>query len=63
MGRARLGKLGSVLLSGGGNGSPLQYSCLENPLDRGTWRAAVHGVAKSQIWLTRFSSPFFVTEQ
>ena len=34
--------------SGGGNGNPLQYSCLENPKDRGAWRAAVHGVAKSQ---------------
>ena len=33
---------------GGGNGNPLQYSCLENPMDRGTWRATVHGVAKSR---------------
>ena len=31
-----------------GNGYPFQYSCLENPMDRGAWRAAVHGVAKSQ---------------
>ena len=31
-----------------GNGNPLQYSCLENFMDRGTWRAIVHGVAKSQ---------------
>ena len=31
-----------------GNGTPLQYSCLENPMDRGAWKAAVHGVAKSQ---------------
>ena len=31
-----------------GNGNPLQYSCLENPLNRGAWRAIVHGVAKSQ---------------
>ena len=31
-----------------GNGTPLQQSCLENPMDRGTWWAAVHGVAKSQ---------------
>ena len=31
---------------GGGNGNPLQYSCLENPLDRGAWRAAVHGATK-----------------
>ena len=33
---------------GGGNGNPLQYSCLENPVDRGAWQAAVHGIA-SQI--------------
>ena len=34
--------------AGEGNGHPLQYSCLENPMDRGAWRAAVHGVTKSQ---------------
>ena len=33
---------------GGGHGNSLQYSCLENPMDRGAWRAIVHGVAKSQ---------------
>ena len=33
---------------GGGNGNPLQYSCLENPMDRGAWRATVHRVAKSR---------------
>ena len=33
---------------GQGNGNPLQYSCLENSMDRGGWRATVHGVAKSQ---------------
>ena len=32
---------------GEGNGNPLQYSCLENPMDRGTWQATVHGVAES----------------
>ena len=32
---------------GGGNGNPLQDSCLENPMDRGDWKATVHGVAKS----------------
>ena len=32
---------------GGGHGNPLQYSCLENPMDRGGWQATVHGVAKS----------------
>ena len=36
---------------GGGHGNPLQNSCLENPLDRGAWQAAVHGVAKSQTGL------------
>jgi len=33
---------------GEGNGNPLQYSCMENPMDRGAWRATVHRVAKSQ---------------
>ena len=37
---------------GGGNGNALQYSCLENPMDRGAWRATVHGVAKSQTQLS-----------
>ena len=36
---------------GGGHGNPLQYSCLENPMDRGAWRATVHRVAKSQTQL------------
>ena len=36
---------------GGGNGNPLQYSCLENPTDRGAWWATVHGVAKSRTQL------------
>ena len=33
---------------GGGYGNPLQYSCLENPMDRGAWQATVHGIAKNQ---------------
>ena len=37
-----------TVLVGEGNGNPLQYSCLENPVDRGAWWATVHGVAKSQ---------------
>ena len=41
-----------------GNGTPLQYSCLENPMDRGVWKAAVHGVAKSQIRLSGFTFTF-----
>ena len=40
--------LGSQSSPGGGNGNPLQYSCLENSMDRGAWGAIVHGVAKSQ---------------
>ena len=40
--------LGSGRSLGGGHGNPLQYSCLENPTDRGAWRATVHRVAKSQ---------------
>ena len=38
---------GSGTFPGGGHGNPLQYPCLENPMDRGAWRAAVHRVAKS----------------
>ena len=40
---------------GGGHGNPLQYSCLENPMDRGAWQATVHGVAKSQTRLKQLS--------
>ena len=46
-----VGDLGSIpgleRSPGRGNGKSLQYSCLENPMDRGAWRAIVHGVAKS----------------
>ena len=38
---------GSERSPGGGNGNPLRYSCLETPMGRGAWRAAVHGVAES----------------
>ena len=44
--------------AGEGNGTPLQYSCLENPMDAGAWWAAVHGVAKSQTWLSDFTFTF-----
>ena len=44
---------------GEGNGTPLQYSCLENPMGRGAWWAAVHGVAKSQTRLSDFPLPFY----
>ena len=40
------------------NGTPLQYSCLENPVDRGAWWAAVHGVAKSWTRLSDFPFTF-----
>ena len=43
---------------GEGNGTPLQYSCLENPMDGGTWWATVHGVAKSQTRLSDFTFTF-----
>ena len=49
----KVGDLGSIPGSGRppgeGNGNALQYSCLENPMDRGAWWAAVHGVTKSWI--------------
>ena len=43
---------GSGRSPGEGNGYPLQYSCLENSMDRGAWQATVHGVVKSQIQLS-----------
>ena len=51
------GDLGSIPGSGRspgeGNGYPLQYSCLENPMDRGPWQATVHGVTKSRTQLSK----------
>ena len=44
--------------SGEGNGTPLQYSCLENPMDGGAWWAAVHGVTKSRTRLSDFTFTF-----
>ena len=46
----------SLSCIGEGNGNPLQYSCLENPRNRGAWWAAVYGVAQSRTWLKRLSS-------
>ena len=55
-----VGDLGSIPGSGRSlgeaNGNPLQYSCLENPMDQGVWWATVHGVAKSRRRLSKFSS-------
>ena len=45
-------------LVGEGNGTPLQYSCLVNPMDGGAWRAAVHGVAADQTQLSNFTFTF-----
>ena len=47
-----------VLHLGEGNGTPLQYSCLENPRDGGAWRAAVNGVAKNRTGLSDFTFTF-----
>ena len=56
------GDLGSIpglgRSPGEGNGNPLQYSCLENPMDRGAWWAIVHGVAKSRTRLSNFTFTF-----
>ena len=41
-----------------GNGTPLQYSCLENPMDRGDWKAAAHGVAEGRTRLSEFTFTF-----
>ena len=46
-----MGSIPGLGRSGEGHGNPLQYSCLENPMDRGTWRATVHGVTKSRTRL------------
>ena len=44
---------------GEGNGTPLQYSCLENPMDGGAWKAVVHGVAECRTQLSGFTFPFY----
>ena len=46
---------GSYGAFGEGNGTPLQYSCLENPMDGGAWKAAVHGIAEGQTRLSDFT--------
>ena len=56
---ANVGDVGSIPGSGrspeGGNGNPLQYSCLKSPMDRGAWQATVHRVAKSWTWLSHLA--------
>ena len=49
---------GLVSFPGGGHGNPLQYSCLENPKDRGAWWAAVHSVTRSRTRLSNFIFTF-----
>ena len=51
-------KLGPSVRNGEGNGTLLQYSCLENPMDGGAWWAAIHGVAKSWMRLSDFTFTF-----
>ena len=46
-----------------GNGTPLQYSCLENPMDEGAWKAAVHGVAEGRTLLSDFTFTFHTLEK
>ena len=48
----------AAVIRGEGNGTPLQYSCLENPMDGGAWWATVHGVAKSRTRLSNFTFTF-----
>ena len=50
---------GSGRSPGERNGNPSQYSCLENPMDRGAWQGTVHGVSKSWTWLSDFTSSLF----
>ena len=58
MGMGMRGCEGENKLIGEGNGNPLQYSCLENPMDGGAWKAAVHGVAEGWTWLSDFTFTF-----
>ena len=58
MRETRVQSLGWEDLLEKGNDNPLQYSCLENPMDGGVWWATVHGVAKSQTRLSDFTFTF-----
>ena len=61
-----MGDLGSIPGLGGspgeGSGNPLQYSCLENPMDRGTWQITVHGTARSNQSILKEVSPEYSLE-
>ena len=59
MRKTQVQSLGQEDPLGDGNGTPLQYSCLENPMDRGAWQATVHGVAKSRTQLSDFTFTLF----
>ena len=64
--RTRLKQLSMHACIGEGKGNPPQYSCLENPRDRGAWWAAVHGVTQNQTqlkWLSSSSSKLILSEQ
>ena len=47
-----------MTINGEGNNNPLQYSCLENPMDRGAWKASVHGIAEGWTRLSDFTFTF-----
>ena len=56
---SKKGNMGALLCYfGEGNGTPLQYSCLENPMDKGAWKAAVHGVDEGRTQLSDFTFTF-----
>ena len=57
-GETKTDEFNTSLVVGEGNGTPLQYSCLENPMDGGAWKAAVHGVAESRTRLSDFTFTF-----
>ena len=52
-----------IATHGEGDGNPLQYSCLENPMDRGAWQATVHGVINSRTQLSDFTFFHFIAAQ
>ena len=59
MRETRVQSLGGEDSPGEGNGNPLQYSCLQNPMDGGAWWATVHGVAESRTRLSDFTRTVF----